>query len=59
MSGAAAIGLVIGQAYDGTAGPLAIALLIGSVLAFLLVLYSERGKLFGRYHGIPPGGPAE
>jgi DHA1 family bicyclomycin/chloramphenicol resistance-like MFS transporter len=59
MSGAAVIGMVIGQAYDGTAVPFAFALLIGSVLAFLFVLFSERGKLFNRFHGMPPGGPAE
>ena len=59
MSGAAVVGMAIGQAYDGTARPFAFALLIGSVLAFLFVLYSERGKLFRRFHGVPPGGPAE
>lgn len=59
MSGAAVIGMVIGQAYDGTAVPFAFALLIGSLLAFLFVLFSERGKLFNRFHGMPPGGPAE
>ncbi|HTM95230.1 MAG TPA: multidrug effflux MFS transporter [Croceibacterium sp.] len=59
MTGAAVVGLLIGQAYDGTAQPFAFALLIGSVLAFLFVLYSERGKLFRRFHGMPPGGPAE
>ena len=59
MTGAAVVGLLIGQAYDGTARPFAFALLIGSVLAFLFVLYSERGRLFRRFHGRPPGGPAE
>jgi DHA1 family bicyclomycin/chloramphenicol resistance-like MFS transporter len=59
MSGAALVGMAIGQAYDGTARPFAFALLIGSVLAFLFVFYSERGKLFRRFHGVPPGGPAE
>ncbi len=50
MFGAAIVGLLIGQAYDGTARPFAIALLISSILATLLVLYSERGKLFRRLH---------
>lgn len=59
MTGAALVGLVIGQAYDGTAQPFAYALLISSVLALLFVLFSERGRLFQRFHGMPPGGPAE
>ena len=50
MFGAAVVGLVIGQAYDGTAQPFAWALLISSVLATALVLYSEEGKLFRRLH---------
>ena len=52
MFGAAVVGLIIGQAYDGTARPFAHALLICSVSALLLVLYSERGKLFRRLN--PP-----
>ena len=48
MFGAALVGLVIGQAYDGTARPFAHALLISSVTALVLVLYSEKGKLFRR-----------
>jgi DHA1 family bicyclomycin/chloramphenicol resistance-like MFS transporter len=55
MFGAALVGLVIGQAYDGTARPFALALLIGSVSALLLVSYSEKGKLFRRLNA--PGGP--
>jgi len=50
MFGAAIVGLIIGQSYDGTARPFAVALLISSILATLLVLYSERGKLFRRLH---------
>ena len=50
MFGAALVGLVIGQSYDGTARPFAIALLISSVLATLLVLYSEEGRLFRRLY---------
>jgi len=46
-----AIGAGIGQAYDGTARPLAIALVAAGISALLLVLYSEHGKLFRRLHG--------
>ncbi|WEK47986.1 MAG: multidrug effflux MFS transporter [Candidatus Andeanibacterium colombiense] len=52
---AAVIGILIGQNYDGTARPLAWALLAASVLSLLLVLYSEKGKLFRRLHARPPG----
>ncbi|OCC23686.1 Bcr/CflA subfamily drug resistance transporter [Croceicoccus estronivorus] len=53
MFGASLVGMAIGQSYDGTAKPFAFALLACSVSALLLVLYSERGKLFRRL--IPPG----
>lgn len=49
------IGIVVGQAYDGTAHPLALALLMSGILSLLLVLFSENGKLFRRLH--PPGTP--
>ncbi|KRA79410.1 multidrug effflux MFS transporter [Altererythrobacter sp. Root672] len=52
MFGAAVVGLIIGQAYDGTAQPFAHALLICSVSALLLVSYSESGRLFRRLN--PP-----
>jgi DHA1 family bicyclomycin/chloramphenicol resistance-like MFS transporter len=45
------LGALIGQAYDGSAGPLALALLIAGVGCLLLVLFSEHGKLFRRLHG--------
>jgi DHA1 family bicyclomycin/chloramphenicol resistance-like MFS transporter len=45
------LGALIGQAYDGTARPLAAALVLAGVCALLLVLYSEKGKLFRRLHG--------
>jgi DHA1 family bicyclomycin/chloramphenicol resistance-like MFS transporter len=59
MFGAAVVGLVIGQAYDGTARPFALALLIGSSSALLLVLFSEKGRLFRRLNkpGSGPGVP--
>ena len=52
MFGAAVVGLIIGQSYDGTAQPFAHALLICSTGALLLVSYSERGRLFRRLN--PP-----
>ncbi len=52
MFGAAVVGLVIGQAYDGTAQPFAHALLICSTSALLLVTFSEGGRLFRRLN--PP-----
>ena len=54
MFGAAMVGMVIGQAYDGTPIPFAWALLTCSTTALLLVLYSERGKLFRRLNVHPP-----
>lgn len=42
------IGIIIGQSYDGTARPLALALLICGCLSLVLVLFSERGRLFRR-----------
>jgi DHA1 family bicyclomycin/chloramphenicol resistance-like MFS transporter len=49
------VGIVIGQAYDGTARPLAIALLLTALSSLSLVLFSEKGKLFRRL--LPPGTP--
>lgn len=46
MTTGAVMGGVIGQAYDGTAQPLAIAMVICSVLGLACILFSERGKLF-------------
>jgi len=46
MLGASLVGVTIGQAYDGTAQPFAWSLLILSLIALLLVTFSERGKLF-------------
>lgn len=45
------LGALIGQAYDGSARPLALALAVAGVACLLLVLFSERGKLFRRLHG--------
>lgn len=53
MVGASLLGAAVGQAYDGTARPLAFALLGCGLTALVLVLYSENGRLFRRL--IPPG----
>lgn len=42
----AVLGALIGQAYDGTALPLSLAMMACASAALLLVFYSERGKLF-------------
>lgn len=52
MVTSAVLGAIIGQAFDGTARPLAWALLICGVLSLALVLFSEKGKLFRRLN--PP-----
>ncbi|MFZ1742020.1 MAG: multidrug effflux MFS transporter [Pontixanthobacter sp.] len=44
----AGIGMLIGQSYNDSALPLALALLVCSMFALCLVLFSERGKLFRR-----------
>ncbi len=47
MTTAALLGGAIGYAYDGTAQPLALALLASGLVCLALVLFSEKGKLFG------------
>ena len=47
MTSGAALGAFIGYMYDGTARPLALALLCTAVLSLVFVLFSERGELFG------------
>lgn len=47
MTCAALLGGAIGYAYDGTARPLALALLASGLVCLVLVLLSEKGKLFG------------
>ncbi len=54
---ASGVGAVVGQAYDGTARPLALALLVAGAASLGLVLYSERGVLFRRL--LPPGTPRD
>ncbi len=47
MTMAALLGGAIGYAYDGTARPLALALLASGLVCLVLVLLSEKGRLFG------------
>lgn len=47
--GGAIIGLVIGQMFDGTTLPMALGFCGLGVLALLLVLATERGRLFGTH----------
>lgn len=47
MTTGALLGAGIGYAYDGTARPLALALLVTATISIALVLLSENGKLFG------------
>jgi DHA1 family bicyclomycin/chloramphenicol resistance-like MFS transporter len=49
------VGALIGQAYDNTARPLALALLCGGIISVGLVLFSERGQMFRRL--LQPGVP--
>jgi DHA1 family bicyclomycin/chloramphenicol resistance-like MFS transporter len=51
----AVLGIAIGQAFDGSARPISVALLIGGLAALALVLYSEEGRLFRRL--TPPDQP--
>ena len=53
MAFGAFLGGMIGQAYDNSARPLALALLACATVALALVLVSERGRLFRRLN--PPG----
>lgn len=50
MVTSAVVGGAIGQAFDGTARPLAAALLICGLASLSLVLFSENGRLFRRLH---------
>ncbi len=56
MVGGSLLGAYIGQLYDGSPRPLATAMLLGGSGALLLVLYSERGRLFKRRNmpAVPP-----
>ena len=47
MTTGALLGATIGYAYDGSARPLATALLVAALTSLAFVLYSEGGRLFG------------
>lgn len=47
MTSGALLGAAVGYAYDGTARPLAAALLATAILTLAFVLFSEKGELFG------------
>ena len=53
MALGSALGLMVGQAFDGSALPLTASMLLFGSLALILVLYSEHGRLFRRLN--PPG----
>jgi DHA1 family bicyclomycin/chloramphenicol resistance-like MFS transporter len=46
MAGAV-LGSVIGQGYDGTVLPITLGFTVLGAIAFLIVLWTEKGKLFG------------
>lgn len=52
---AAAMGALIGQSYDNSAGPLSTGMVAASFIGIALILFSERGRLFRRIN--PPGTP--
>ena len=47
------LGSSIGLAYDGTARPLATAMFTCGLIALVMILFSERGRLFRRLHPRP------
>ncbi|KEO92204.1 Bcr/CflA subfamily drug resistance transporter [Erythrobacter longus] len=51
MTAGGALGALIGAAYDGTAFPLATAMVVCSIMTLCIVLFSEKGKLFTRPNG--------
>ena len=49
----ALLGLIVGQAFDGTVIPLGVGFLLLGVVGLLVVLWTERGRLF-RPHSVDP-----
>jgi DHA1 family bicyclomycin/chloramphenicol resistance-like MFS transporter len=49
----AGLGTLVGQAYDGTARPLALTMLVAGAGTLGLVLFSEKGRLFRRLNPPP------
>ncbi|HWI86996.1 MAG TPA: multidrug effflux MFS transporter [Sphingomonas sp.] len=56
--GGALLGLGVGQAFNGTVVPLAVGFLVLSLCALIVVLITERGKLFRAHHASGPDHPA-
>ncbi|MBA3729466.1 MAG: multidrug effflux MFS transporter [Sphingomonas sp.] len=56
--GGALIGLLIGQAFDGTQRPFLIGLATCGILGLVAVLTAERGKLFAGIDAVPDPKPA-
>ncbi len=50
--GGAAIGLVVGQRFDGTTVPVASGFFLLGLAAFGMVLWTERGRLFRAHHAV-------
>jgi DHA1 family bicyclomycin/chloramphenicol resistance-like MFS transporter len=53
--GGALLGLIVGQSFNGTALPLTLGYLILGSAALMVVLITERGKLFRAHHSAPAG----
>lgn len=51
--GGAAIGLLIGQSFDGTTVPVAAGFMAVGIVALIVVLITERGRLFRAHHAPP------
>ncbi|MEJ8572204.1 multidrug effflux MFS transporter [Microbaculum marinum] len=52
-AGGAVFGWYVGHLYDGTLVPLVVGYLVLGGIAFLIVLYTERGRLFQPHHAPP------
>lgn len=46
MSGSACLGILIGQAFDGTLRPLVLGFGLCGLLSFAAIFWAERGRLF-------------
>ncbi|WP_156679058.1 multidrug effflux MFS transporter [Sphingomonas profundi] len=51
--GGALLGILIGQAFDGSTAPVAIGLFLLGLIALAIVLLTERGRLFRPQHAAP------
>ena len=55
--GGAALGIIIGQSYNGTTMPIALGYMLLGLASLLIVLVVERGKLFRAHHPAPASAP--